>query len=182
MSSAPWEGQYLEVAASQDDEETLMATVSTMLLFDGQAEQAAKFYTSVVNNSRIIEVVPYGDAGPGPKGAAMLVTFELDGQRFIALNAGPQFTFTEASAVHLTCGSQTEIDELWERLTADGGKPGPCGWLTDRYGLSWNIDSRAMQEMIRSDDQFAAARAMKAMMGMSKLDIQALRDAYDDKG
>jgi len=153
-----------------------------MLLFDGHAEQAAKFYASVVKNSRIIDVVPYGDAGPGPKGSVMLVTFELDGQRFIGLNAGPRFSFTEAAAVHLTCDSQAEIDQLWGRLTADGGKPGPCGWLTDKYGLSWNIDSRAMHGMIRSDDQDAAARAMRAMMDMSKLDVQSLRDAFAGKG
>jgi predicted 3-demethylubiquinone-9 3-methyltransferase (glyoxalase superfamily) len=158
-----------------------MASVSTMLLFDGQAEEAAKLYTSVVKNSKIIDVIPYGDAGPGPKGSVMLVTFELDGQRFIGLNAGPQFTFSEATAVHLTCDSQAEIDELWDRLTADGGKPGPCGWLTDKYGLSWNIDSRAMHEMIASDDHAAVGRVMKAMMGMSKLDIHSLRDAYDGK-
>ncbi|GEL17397.1 VOC family protein [Pseudonocardia asaccharolytica] len=156
-----------------------MGSVSTCLWFDGQAEEAARFYTSVVKNSRITGVVPYGDAGPGPKGSVMIVTFELDGQRFLGLNGGPEFTFDEAISVHLTCDSQEEIDELWARLTADGGAEGPCGWLKDKYGLSWQIDSRVLHEMLVSDDQEAAARATRAMLGMRKLDIQALREAYD---
>ncbi|HEX6446107.1 MAG TPA: VOC family protein [Streptosporangiales bacterium] len=155
-----------------------MGSVSTCLWFDGKAEEAARFYTSVVKNSRITGVIPYGDAGPGPKGSVMLVTFELDGQQFAGLNGGPEFKFSEAVSVHLLCDSQEEIDELWEKLTADGGEEGPCGWLKDRYGLSWQIDSRELIEMITGPDQEAAARATKALYGMKKLDIQALRDAY----
>lgn len=155
-----------------------MGSVSTCLWFDGQAEEAARFYTSVVKNSRITSVVPYGDAGPGPKGSVMVVMFELDGQQFMGLNGGPQFTFDEAISIHLTCDSQEEIDELWEKLTADGGEEGPCGWLKDRYGLSWQVDSRELHEMITGPDQAAAARATKAMLGMKKMDVQALRDAY----
>lgn len=155
-----------------------MASVSTCLWFDGQAEEAARFYVSVVKNSRITAVVPYGAAGPGPEGSVMVVMFELDGQRFIGLNGGPQFTFDEAISIHLTCDSQEEIDELWEKLTADGGEEGPCGWLKDRYGLSWQVDSRELHEMITGPDKEAAARATRAMLGMGKLDVQALRDAY----
>ncbi|MBO0828547.1 MAG: VOC family protein [Streptosporangiales bacterium] len=154
-----------------------MGSVSTCLWFDGQAEEAARFYTSVVKNSRITDVVPYGDAGPGPTGSVMVVLFELDGQEFIGLNGGPQFTFDEAISIHLTCDSQEEIDELWEKLTA-GGEEGPCGWLKDRYGLSWQVDSRELHEMISGADKEAAARATKAMLQMKKLDVQALRDAY----
>jgi predicted 3-demethylubiquinone-9 3-methyltransferase (glyoxalase superfamily) len=158
-----------------------MGKVSTCLWFDGQAEEAARFYTSVVKNSRITGVVPYGEAGPGEPGSVMIVMFELDGQQFIGLNGGPQFTFDEAVSVHVTCDSQEEIDELWGALTADGGEEGPCGWLKDRYGLSWQIDSRALHEMITSPDQEAAARATKAMFAMKKLDVQALQDAFDGK-
>lgn len=154
-----------------------MGSVSTCLWFDGQAEEAAKFYTSIVKNSKITGTLPFGDAGPGTKGSVMLVMFELDGQQFAGLNGGPQFTFTEAVSVHLICDSQEEIDELWEKLTADG-EEGPCGWLKDKYGLSWQIDSRELLEMLESDDQEAAARATKAMYGMKKLDVQALREAY----
>ncbi|MEU6745642.1 VOC family protein [Spirillospora sp. NPDC046719] len=158
-----------------------MGKVSTCLWFDGQAEEAARFYTSVVKNSRITGVVPYGEAGPGEPGSVMIVMFELDGQQFIGLNGGPQFTFDEAVSVHVTCDSQEEIDELWSTLTAAGGEEGPCGWLKDRFGLSWQIDSRALHEMILSPDQEGAARATKAMLAMKKLDVQALQDAFDGK-
>ncbi|MBD2897797.1 VOC family protein [Spirillospora sp. NPDC000708] len=158
-----------------------MGKVSTCLWFDGQAEEAARFYTSVVKNSRITGVVPYGEAGPGEPGSVMIVMFELDGQQFIGLNGGPQFTFDEAVSVHVTCDSQEEIDELWSTLTAAGGEEGPCGWLKDRFGLSWQIDSRALHEMIVSPDQEGAARATKAMLAMKKLDVQALQDAFDGK-
>jgi predicted 3-demethylubiquinone-9 3-methyltransferase (glyoxalase superfamily) len=156
-----------------------MGNVSTCLWFDGQAEEAARFYTSVVKNSRVDDIVPYGDAGPGEKGSVMVVMFELDGQQFIGLNGGPQFTFDEAISIHITCDSQQEIDELWQQLTVDGGAEGPCGWLKDKYGLSWQIDSRALHEMITSPDQEGATRAANAMLGMKKLDVQALQDAFD---
>src|SRR2546430_3441673 len=158
-----------------------MGNVSTCVWFDGQAEEAARFYTSVVKNSRVGDIVPYGEAGPGEQGSVMIVTFELDGQKFIGLNGGPEFKFDEAISIHITCDSQQEIDELWQQLTADGGEEGPCGWLKDKYGLSWQIDSRALHEMITSADQEAAARATKAMFGMKKLDVQALQDAFDGR-
>jgi predicted 3-demethylubiquinone-9 3-methyltransferase (glyoxalase superfamily) len=159
-----------------------MGNVSTCLWFDGQAEQAARFYTSVVKNSRVLDIVPFGEAGPREKGSVMVVKFELDGQQFIGLNGGPQFTFDEAISIHVTCDSQEEIDDLWAKLTADGGAEGPCGWLKDKYGLSWQIDSRALHEMITSPDQEGATRATQAMLGMKKLDIQALQDAFDGRG
>ncbi|WP_344266753.1 VOC family protein [Actinomadura napierensis] len=158
-----------------------MGKVSTCLWFDGQAEEAAAFYTSIVKNSRVIDTVPSPEGGPGEPGSAMLVRFELDGQQFAGLNGGPQFTFDEAVSVHILCDSQEEIDELWGKLTADGGEEGPCGWLKDKYGLSWQVDSRALFEMIISPDQKAAARATKAMFTMKKLDVQALQDAFDGK-
>jgi predicted 3-demethylubiquinone-9 3-methyltransferase (glyoxalase superfamily) len=158
-----------------------MGNVSTCLWFDGQAEEAARFYTSVVKNSRVGDIVPYGEAGLGEKGSVMIVTFELDGQKFIGLNGGPEFKFNEAISIHITCDSQQEIDELWQQLTADGGEEGPCGWLKDKYGLSWQIDSRALHEMIISPDHEGATRAIKAMLGMKKLDVQALQDAFDGK-
>ena len=156
-----------------------MGNVSTCLWFDGQAEEAARFYTSVVKNSRVGDIVLYGEAGPGEKGSVMIVMFELDGQKFIGLNGGPEFKFNEAISIHITCDSQQEIDELSQRLTADGGEEGPCGWVKDKYGLSWQIDSRALHEMITSPDQEGATRAIKAMLGMKKLDVQALQDAFD---
>jgi len=156
-----------------------MGNVSTCLWFDGQAAEAARFYTSVVKNSRVGDIVPYGEAGLGETGSVMIVTFELDGQKFIGLNRGPQFKFDEAISIHITCDSQQEIDELSQQLTADGGEEGPCGWLKDKYGLSWQIDSRALHEMIISPDQEGATRAIKAMLGMKKLDVRALQDAFN---
>jgi len=158
-----------------------MGNVSTCLWFDGQAEEAARFYTSVVKNSRVGDIVLYGEAGPGEKGSVMIVMFELDGQKFVGLNGGPEFKFNEAISIHITCDSQQEIDELSQQLTADGGEEGPCGWVKDKYGLSWQIDSRALHEMITSPDQEGATRAINAMLGMKKLDVQALQDAFDGR-
>ncbi len=159
-----------------------MGSVSTCLWFDGQAEEAARFYTSIIKNSSIIQTVPFGEAGPGEPGSVMLVIFELDGQLFGALNGGPQFTFSEATSIHLQCDSQEEIDRLWEALTADGGEEGPCGWLKDKYGLSWQVDSSELMTMLQDADQEAATRATQAMFQMKKLDVQALRDAFEGRG
>lgn len=156
-----------------------MGQVSTCLWFDGQAEDAAKLYTSLVPNSRITQVVPYSDAGPGTPGTAMVVSFELDGAQYIGLNGGPAFTFSEAASVHILCRSQEEIDKYWQALTAGGGSESQCGWLKDKYGLSWQIDSAEMHDMLASDDRAAAARAMEAMLTMKKLDVGALRQAFN---
>jgi predicted 3-demethylubiquinone-9 3-methyltransferase (glyoxalase superfamily) len=153
-----------------------MQKITTYLWFDHQAEEAAAFYTSLFDDSRILDVQRYGEAGPGPAGTAMVVTFELAGQRFFALNGGPEFGFTEAISLFVDCSSQEEVDELWARLT-EGGKESHCGWLTDRYGLSWQIIPQALQELLSDPDPARAQRAMKAMLGMQKIDIKGLEDA-----
>ncbi|MBE1589283.1 VOC family protein [Nonomuraea angiospora] len=149
-----------------------MQKITTFLWFDDQAEEAAGFYTSLFKDSRVLEVTP------GPTGAAMVVTFELAGQRFIALNGGPEFKFTEAISLYVDCDSQEEVDELWAKLT-EGGEESQCGWLKDRYGLSWQIIPRRLQELIGDPDPERAQRAVKAMLGMGKIDVQGLEDAAD---
>jgi predicted 3-demethylubiquinone-9 3-methyltransferase (glyoxalase superfamily) len=148
------------------------------LWFDTEAEEAAGFYTSVFKNSRIVNVARYTEAGPRPAGTVMTVEFELDGQRFVGINGGPQFTFDEAVSFQITCEDQDEVDYYWEQL-AEGGKEGPCGWLKDRFGLSWQVVPTGMEELFADPDPKRAERAMKAMLEMSKLDIAALRSAAD---
>jgi predicted 3-demethylubiquinone-9 3-methyltransferase (glyoxalase superfamily) len=157
-----------------------MQKITTYLWFDNQAEEAAHFYTSLFKNSRVIDVTRYGDAGPGPAGTAMIVQFELEGQRFLALNGGPQFPFTEAISLYVDCADQAEVDELWDKLS-DGGEPGNCGWLKDRYGLSWQVIPKELSQLLSGPDPEKSQRAMGAMLKMSKIDIQAMRDAYDGK-
>ncbi|WP_049564368.1 VOC family protein [Streptomyces sp. SBT349] len=154
-----------------------MQKITTFLWFDHQAEEAAAFYTSLFKDSRILEVQRYGEAGPGPEGSAMTVSFELAGQRYTALNGGPHFSFTEAISLYVDCEDQAEVDELWARLTADGGEESQCGWLKDRYGLSWQIVPRALPELLGGEDAAASQRVMRAMLGMRKIDVQALEDA-----
>ncbi|GLW68150.1 VOC family protein [Kitasatospora phosalacinea] len=153
--------------------------ITTFLWFDDQAEQAAEFYTSVFEYGRITDVQRYSEAGPGEPGSVMLVSFELFGQEFLALNGGPQFTFNEAVSLQVDCTDQAEVDRYWELLTADGGAPGPCGWLKDRYGLSWQIVPRRMTELLSDPDPERARRATAAMLQMGKLDIAALEAAAD---
>ncbi len=148
------------------------------LWFDTQAEEAARFYTSVFENSRIVNVTHYTDAGPRPAGMVMTVEFELDGQRFVGINGGPEFTFDEAVSFQITCENQQEVDYFWERLS-EGGSEGPCGWLKDRYGLSWQVVPAGMEELFADPDPKRAERAMQAMLAMGKLDIAALRAAAD---
>ncbi|WP_354639287.1 VOC family protein [Kitasatospora camelliae] len=155
-----------------------MQKITTFLWFDDQAEEAARFYTSVFRDSRIVDVQRYGKAGPGEEGTVMVVTFELAGQRFIALNGGPMFTFSEAISLQVDCASQEEVDDLWAKLT-DGGQESACGWLKDRYGLSWQIVPTVLAEMIADPDPEKSERVTRAMLGMVKLDIRALRDAYE---
>ncbi len=159
-----------------------MATVSKItpcLWFDTEGEDAAKFYTAIFENSRILEVTRYGSAGPRPEGMVMVVSFELDGQTFTALNGGPDFTFNEAISFQVSCGSQGEVDHFWTKLT-DGGKEVACGWLRDRYGVSWQIVPTVLDELIADPDPGRSQRAMKAMMGMVKIDIAELQRAADD--
>jgi predicted 3-demethylubiquinone-9 3-methyltransferase (glyoxalase superfamily) len=151
--------------------------IKTFLWFDKEAEEAAKFYTSIFENSRILTVSRYGEAGPGPKGSAMVVSFELAGQEFLALNGGPQFKFTEAISLFVTCDSQQEVDELWSRLTA-GGQESQCGWLKDRYGLSWQIAPAALPQLLQDPDPAKSARVMQAMLQMKKIDLPRLERAH----
>ncbi|HSD79332.1 MAG TPA: VOC family protein [Solirubrobacteraceae bacterium] len=148
------------------------------LWFDTQAEEAAEFYTSVFKNSRIVNVTRYTEAGPREAGMVMTVEWELDGQRFVGINGGPEFTFDEAVSFQITCEDQAEVDYYWDRLS-EGGQEGPCGWLKDRYGLSWQVVPTGMEELFADPDPQRAERAMKAMLGMHKLEIAALRSAAD---
>ena len=153
--------------------------ITTFLWFDGNAEEAAKFYTSVFKNSRIRNTTYYGDAGPGPKGSVMTVDFELDGVVFTGLNAGPQFKFTEAISQVVHCQTQEEVDYFWEKLS-EGGQKVECGWLKDKFGLSWQIVPEIFLEAISDPDQQKVDRAMKAMMTMKKLDIEQLKQAIQE--
>lgn len=156
-----------------------MPRITPFLWFDNQAEEAAKFYVSIFKNSKIVNVARYGEAGPGPKGSAMTVAFHLDGQDFTALNGGPVFKFNESISFVVSCKTQQEVDDYWKKLTADGGEESQCGWVKDKYGLSWQIIPTALNELLSDPDPKRANRAMKAMLGMKKLDIAALRKAAD---
>jgi predicted 3-demethylubiquinone-9 3-methyltransferase (glyoxalase superfamily) len=158
-----------------------MQKISPFLWFDSQAEEAAKFYVSIFKNSRIVNVSRFGEAGPGPAGTVMALTFELEGQKFLALNGGPLFKFTEAISLFVDCETQAEVDELWSKLLAGGGKEDQCGWLKDKYGLSWQIIPRVLMEMLQDKDAAKSQRAMKAMLQMRKIDIEALKRAYEAK-
>jgi len=156
-----------------------MPKITPCLWFDTQGEEAAEFYTSVFPNSKITEVTHYGSAGPRPEGTVMTVTFLLDGQEYVALNGGPEFTFNEAISLQVDCGSQDEVDHYWTTLSADGGEQGPCGWLRDRFGLSWQIVPRQLTELLADPDQARAQRVMQAMLQMRKIDIAELYRAAD---
>ena len=155
-----------------------MQKITPFLWFDSHAEEAANFYVSIFKNSTIKSVSRYGEGGPGPKGTVMSVTFQLAGQDFMALNGGPLYTFTPAVSFFVNCESQQEIDELWEKLTA-GGEEVRCGWLKDKFGLSWQIIPTALGEMLQDKDPEKSKRVMQAMMQMNKLDIAALKRAYE---
>ncbi len=151
--------------------------ITTFLWFDSQAEEAARHYTSIFKNSKILNVARYGEAGPGPKGSVMTVSFQLEGQEFIALNGGPQFKFTEAISLVVNCETQKEVDEYWSKLTAGGGES-QCGWLKDKYGLSWQIVPTALTRMLQDKDPEKSKRVMQAMLQMKKIDIARLEQAY----
>jgi predicted 3-demethylubiquinone-9 3-methyltransferase (glyoxalase superfamily) len=155
-----------------------MKGINPFLWFDDQAEEAANLYTSIFPNSKIVAVSRYGEAGPGEAGTVMTVAFELDGRRFNALNGGPQYRFTEAVSFVVNCETQEEVDEYWERL-GEGGEHGPCGWLKDRYGLSWQIVPTALPELLTSGDAESQQRVMAAMLQMRKLEIETLRRAAE---
>jgi len=156
-----------------------MPKITSCLWFDDQAEEAANFYISVFKNSKLGEIARYGDAGPGPKGGAMTVTFELDGRPFMGLNGGPVFKFNEAVSFVVDCQDQAEIDYYWDALLQGGGEESQCGWLRDRFGLSWQIVPAAISQLVGGPDPVKANRAMQAMLQMVKLDIAKLPAAYD---
>lgn len=153
-----------------------MQKIRPFLWYDTEAEEAAKLYTSVFKNAKIGKTVRYGDAGPGPKGSVMTIEFEIEGMEFIALNGGPHFKFTEAISLVVDCKSQAEVDELWEKLSA-GGSKSQCGWLKDRFGLSWQIVPTVLVELLSNPDAKKSKRVMEAMLQMTKIDIAKLREA-----
>ncbi len=153
-----------------------MQTITPCLWFDGNGEEAAELYTSVIPNSRIVDVARYGPAGPGPEGTVMTVSFELGGQKFVGVNGGPQFPFTEAVSFQVSCETQAEVDTYWDALS-DGGSAGQCGWLKDRFGLSWQIIPTALPRLLGAPDPATARRVMEAMLQMKKIEIAALERA-----
>jgi len=157
-----------------------MQKITPFLWFNDQAEEAMNFYVSIFRNSRAGKITRWGETGPGPKGAVMSVTFQLDGQEFFALNGGPTFTFTPAISLFVNCATQKEVDELWEKLSA-GGEKSRCGWLKDKYGLSWQIIPTALGELMNDPDPEKSKRVMQAMMQMNKIDIAGLKRAYEQR-
>ena len=157
-----------------------MQKVTTFLTFDDQAEEAVRFYTSIFPDSRIVSERRYGPAGPGREGSLMTASFELAGQEFMALNGGSSFSFSQGISLFVDCEDQAEVDELWEKLSA-GGEPNVCGWLTDKFGLSWQIIPRRLGELLDDDDPERANRVMEAMLGMDKIDIEGLEAAYEGR-
>jgi predicted 3-demethylubiquinone-9 3-methyltransferase (glyoxalase superfamily) len=157
-----------------------MQKITPFLWFNGQAEEAMHFYVSMFKNSKVISVTRYGEAGPGPKGSVMSATFQLEGQTFYALNGGPQYSFTPAISLFVNCETQAEVDALWEKLL-QGGRPNRCGWLQDKYGLSWQIVPIVLGKMLGDKDPQKAHRVMQAMLQMDKIDIKRLQQAYDQK-
>jgi predicted 3-demethylubiquinone-9 3-methyltransferase (glyoxalase superfamily) len=156
-----------------------MQKIVTNLWFDTEAEEAAAFYCSIFGNSRIVSKTHYTEAGPRETGMVMTVEWELEGQRFVGINGGPQFKFDEAMSLQINCKDQPEVDYFWEKLTADGGEESMCGWLTDKFGVSWQVTPEGMDEVFADPDPEKANRAMKAMLQMKKLDVEALRQAAE---
>jgi predicted 3-demethylubiquinone-9 3-methyltransferase (glyoxalase superfamily) len=152
--------------------------ITTFLTYDDRAEEAVEFYTSIFDDSRIVSATRYGAAGPGPEGSLMTATFELAGQEFMALNGGSTFEFAQGISLFVDCETQEEVDELWEKLS-EGGEKGPCGWLTDKFGVSWQIIPRALGELLGDEDPAKAQAVMQAMLQMSKIEIEGLRQAYE---
>ena len=154
-----------------------MQKITPSLWFDRQAEEAMNFYVSTFKDSKVLSVTRYGEAGPGAKGSVMTANFQIHGQEFVALNGGPQFTFSEAISFVINCETQQEVDELWEKLS-EGGQKSRCGWLKDKYGLSWQVVPTALVEMLQDKDAKKSSRVMQAMLQMDKIDIETLRRAY----
>jgi predicted 3-demethylubiquinone-9 3-methyltransferase (glyoxalase superfamily) len=155
-----------------------MQKITPYLWFNGNAEEAIHFYSSIFKNSKTVNISRYGEGGPAPKGTLMSATFELEGQSFIALNGGPQFTFTPAVSFFVNCETQEEVDDLWEKLS-EGGKEGRCGWIEDKFGLSWQIIPTVLGELMQDKDARKARNVMEAMLQMNKIDVKALKQAYE---
>ena len=155
-----------------------MQKLTPFLWFDNQAEEAADFYVAIFKNSKIVSIDRYGDAGPGPKGTVMIATFQIDGQEFVALNGGPRFKFTEAISFVVNCETQEEVDYFWEKLSA-GGEKSRCGWLKDKFGLSWQVVPTILEKLMRAKDAVKGQRVMQAMLQMDKIDIKTLKQAYE---
>jgi predicted 3-demethylubiquinone-9 3-methyltransferase (glyoxalase superfamily) len=154
-----------------------MQKITPFLWFDGKAEEAANYYVSIFKNSKIDHVSRYGDAGPGPKGSVMIVSFQVEGQSFTALNGGPQYKFTPAISLFVNCEDQAEVDHLWEKLST-GGATQQCGWLTDKYGVTWQIIPKALMELMQDKDPVKSQRVFRAMMKMNKIEVEDLKKAY----
>ena len=166
------------VARSKDERtEPFQQKITSFLWFNNNAEEAVNFYVSIFKNSNVLKTVHSGNEGPGPKGSVMIIDFQLDGQEFTALNGGPQFKFTEAISLVVHCTTQEEVDYFWEKLSADGGEIVECGWLKDKFGLSWQVTPDVLLQLLRDDDPQKKERVMKAMMKMKKLDIAELEQA-----
>ena len=157
-----------------------MQKITPFLWFDDNAEEAVNFYVSLFKNSKVLSITRYGEAGPGPAGTVLTAAFQLQGQEFIALNGGPQFKFSEAISFSVNCETQEELDQYWEKLS-EGGEKGRCGWLKDKYGLSWQVNPVVLGEMLQDKDPDKAKRVMEAMLQMDKLDIETLKKAYDGR-
>jgi predicted 3-demethylubiquinone-9 3-methyltransferase (glyoxalase superfamily) len=157
-----------------------MQKIAPCLWFDGKAEEAMNFYTSIFKNSKVVDVMRYGEAGPGEKGSVLAVTFEIEGQEFMTLNGGPMYKFSPAISLFVKCKTQEELDDLWAKLL-EGGEPQQCGWLTDKFGVSWQIVPTILGEMLKDKDAEKANRVMQAMLKMVKLDIRVLRQAYEQR-
>jgi predicted 3-demethylubiquinone-9 3-methyltransferase (glyoxalase superfamily) len=155
-----------------------MQKITPFLWYDGKAEEAVNFYVSIFKNSKVVSMARYGDAGPGPKGSVMTAAFQLEGQDFVALNGGPQYKFTPAISFVVSCETQEEVDDLWEKLSA-GGRKDRCAWLTDKFGMSWQIVPTILSKLLQDKDPEKARRVMQAMLQMDKIDIARLQEAYD---
>ncbi|MDB5120329.1 MAG: 3-demethylubiquinone-9 3-methyltransferase [Sphingobacteriales bacterium] len=158
---------------------TYIQKINPFLWFDNEAEEAVEHYVSIFKDSKILKVARYGDAGPGPKGSVMMISFQLEGQEFVALNGGPHFKFTEAISFVINCETQEEVDYYWNKLTENGGSESQCGWLKDKFGLSWQITPAILIQYITDEDSSKADRVMKAMMTMKKIEIKPLQQAYN---
>jgi predicted 3-demethylubiquinone-9 3-methyltransferase (glyoxalase superfamily) len=167
-------------SSQQREKEIDMQKITPFLWFDGKAEEAMNFYTSIFKNAKVGSVTRYGDAGPGPKGSVMSATFEIEGQEFYALNGGPHYKFTPAISFFVKCKTQQEVDTYWDALSA-GGEKMQCGWLTDKFGVSWQIIPTVLGEMLGDKDPAKARRVMEAMLKMRRIEIETLQRAYDGR-